>query len=211
MDMADKRFSSKSISLLDRQYRANLINSVTGFKSLCLIATISPNGISNVTPFSQVFHLGADPPLIGLVSRPLDVVRHTLENILATRHFTLNHVHETFLEKAHQAAAKWEISEFTACGLTEEFTSHPAPYVKESFIKMGLKFRERIDIPLNRTVLIVGEIVELILPKKIIGKDGYADIEKAGTLTVSGLDCYHKTDKIVRYSHPSTNEKPSAV
>jgi hypothetical protein len=61
--------------------------------------------------------------LIGLVSRPDLVDRHTLSNILDTRSYTINHIHSGILEKAHHCSARYPrgISEFTTSGLTPHF------------------------------------------------------------------------------------------
>ena len=81
--------------------------------------------------------------------------------------------------------------------------------MKESKIKIGLKYVEENEIKFNGTIFIVGEIVELILPEEIILKDGYVDIEKAGTIAISGLDNYHETKLIARlaYAKPGLNQK----
>ena len=36
-------------------------------------------------------------------------------------------------------------------------------------------------------------------------EDGFVDIEKAGSMTVSGLDSYHKTNRIARLSYAKTD------
>ena len=77
----------------------------------------------------------------------------------------------------------------------------PAPFVKESPVQIGLKFREQIDIPLNGTLLMIGEVMELYLPEDCLQADGYLDIEKAGTIAVSSLDGYHATRKLARLSY----------
>ncbi|MEL7340134.1 MAG: flavin reductase [Bacteroidota bacterium] len=189
------------IQALPKEYRRNLINSLSGFKSLCLAGTIDREGQTNLSLISSVIHVGASPPLMGMLMRPHVVPRHTIENIEATHHFTLNHVREDFFEEAHQTSARYpkEVSEFEATGLKEEYTENfPAPYVLESSVKIGLRFVERHFITSNATQLIVGEVVELRLPKIGIMPDGFIDLEKLGTITVSGLDSYHTTHSIRR-------------
>ena len=67
---------------LDQSIRINLINSLVGFRSVCLIGTINQKNISNLAIFNSIVHIGASPPLIGFVVRPDCVDRHTLSNIL---------------------------------------------------------------------------------------------------------------------------------
>ncbi|MCS7053720.1 MAG: flavin reductase, partial [Ignavibacterium sp.] len=75
----------------ERRYRINFVNSLSGFKSANLIGTISKSGITNLAIFSSVIHVGANPPLIGILFRPLSVPRHTYNNIKETGCFTINH------------------------------------------------------------------------------------------------------------------------
>ena len=67
-------------------------------------------------------HLGANPPLYGIISRPDTALKDTLKNILETHQYTLNFVKNTDFEKAHQTSAKYDanISEFEKVGYTEE-------------------------------------------------------------------------------------------
>jgi flavin reductase (DIM6/NTAB) family NADH-FMN oxidoreductase RutF len=194
--------SDSEILQLDKFYRRNLINSFTGFKSLTLVGTKSKLGISNLALFSQVFHVGATPPYIGILFRPHVVPRHTFENIIETGYFTINQVHTDIVEQAHQTSARYDISEFEATGLSEEYLdSYDVPLVKESRVKAICELNERVDIQSNGTHLIVGLIKEMIYPEEIAGADGFLELEKAGSLTVSGLDSYHTTEQIARLAY----------
>ncbi len=196
--------TKENILEFEKLYRTNLFNSLSGFKSANLIGTISKEGKTNLAIFSSVIHVGANPPLMGLVMRPVSVERHTYHNIKETDFFTINHINQEIFKQAHQTSARYDkdVSEFDACGLTPEFTEIvKAPYVKESKIKIGCRLVEEHEIKFNGTIFIVGEIVEIILPEEIISKDGYADIEKAGTISISGLDSYHETKRIARLSY----------
>ena len=76
--------SKDKIAAMDKKYRASLINSLSGFKSVSLIGTINKNKKENLAIFSSVVHIGSYPALIGFIQRPHSVERHTLENILET-------------------------------------------------------------------------------------------------------------------------------
>ena len=54
-------------------------------------------GQTNLAIFSQIFHIGANPPLVGILVRPDSVDRHTLRNIRETSWFTINHIQESFV------------------------------------------------------------------------------------------------------------------
>jgi len=202
-----KRISGEDIDQLEKRFRTNLINSLSGFKSANLIGTIDKEGNTNLAVFSSVIHFGANPPLLGMLSRPNSVDRHTYENIKATGYYTINHIHKDFYSKAHQTAARYprEVSEFDGAGLTPEFSGNiAAPYVAESAIKMGLSLVEEHKIAANDTILLVGQLKELFLNEEILGSDGFLDLEKAESVCISGLDSYHQTERLNRlpYAKP---------
>ena len=129
----------------DKRQWVKLVNCLSGAKSANLIATVSGDGMTNLAMISSVFHLGADPPLMGFVLRPhaLESPRHTLLNIVDTDCFTINHVNEAIYKKAHQTSARYDRaqSEFSMCGLTEVFKDFfKAPYVAESHLQNCLLY-----------------------------------------------------------------------
>jgi flavin reductase (DIM6/NTAB) family NADH-FMN oxidoreductase RutF len=192
---------------MEQHKRAHLINSVGGFKSVCLIGTTDNSGNTNLAIFSSIVHIGANPPLICFIMRPDSVERHTLSNILATGCYTINHIHENIYSQAHQTSARYpkNISEFDATGLEKEYKSgFKAPFVKESIIQLAVEFKERIDLTINNTIVVIGEINRLYFPEDCLHEDGYLDIEKAGTISCSGLDSYHTTQRLQRlmYAKP---------
>jgi flavin reductase (DIM6/NTAB) family NADH-FMN oxidoreductase RutF len=196
--------NSEALLNIEQRKRAHLINSLGGYKSICLIGTADNKEKTNVAIFSSIVHIGASPPLICFVVRPDSVDRHTLSNILETEVYTINHINELIYKNAHQTSARYEkeVSEFDATGLTAEYKNDfAAPFVKESTVQMGMRFKQRIDITINNTILIIGEIEHLYFPEDCLCEDGYLDIEKAGTITASGLDSYHTTTRLERLSY----------
>lgn len=207
-----KHYTKAELDGLEKLTRVNLINSISGYKPANLIGTISASQQTNLAIFSSVVHLGTNPPLFGFITRPTtDVARHTYENIKKTGVYTINHVHESFVEKAHYTSAKFDrdTSEFAACQLTEEyFEGFDAPFVKESVIKLGLKFVEEIPIKLNGTILVIGEIQHLFLPENALLEDGNVDLHHAGDACISGLDGYHAVKEAVRFPFARPNNVP---
>lgn len=207
-------FDRTAIDNWEKRYRANLINSLSGFKSANLIGTRSAAGTENLALFSSVFHIGANPPLQGMLSRPFTetVTRHTFRNIQETGYYTINQVHRDFYEKAHQSSARYPdgLSEFEACDLTPAYThDFPAPFVEESHIKLGMRLVEHQQL-LNRTILIIGEIERIYLPEAIVEEDGNLLLEAAGTVAVSGLYSYHRTERLQRLPYakaPKASDK----
>lgn len=194
MESINRQIDSTELLEMEQRYRANFINSLTGFKSLALVGTVAENGQKNLAVFNSIVHLGAHPPLIGMVIRPDSVDRHTLQNILETGYYTINHVQEEMMEKAHQTSARYPktVSEFDVVGLENEVIhDFPAPFVKVSIIKIGVQFKEKVPFAINGTIFVIGEIKQITLPKDVVHADGFVDLVKAGTITNSGLDSYH--------------------
>ena len=206
--------SQNDILEMDNRRRAAFINSLSGFKSASLIGTIDSNKNTNLAIFSSVFHLGSNPSLIGFINRPDSISRHTLENIMQTNCFTINHINKDIYRKAHQTSARYpkDNSEFNAVGLTPEFSKLvKAPYVKESFIKYGVEFAEKHDLKINDTILIIGKVIEVIMPEDCLLTNGAIDIEKAGTITISGLDSYHTTQYLSRLTYAKPDKLPEDI
>lgn len=184
---------------MDKVPRLKLINGLSGFKSANLIGTVDSDGIENVAIFSSVIHLGSNPPLLGCILRPHSVPRHTYENIQETGWYTINHVHRDIYKQAHQTSGKYneELSEFEMANLNPWYSDHcKAPYVKDARIKIGLQPIEEHFIKANDTMLLVGAISELWIPEEAREEDGKLNIEKAGTVAISGLDGYHATNQL---------------
>ena len=203
--MRDKIYmNTDNLYKLEQQERVHFINSLGGFKSVALVGTSDKNGNNNLAIFSSFFHIGANPPLIGMIFRPSPPERDTLTNIIETGFYTINHINELIYKKAHQTSARYDagISEFDATGLNTEYKNNFfAPFVAESNIQLGIEFREKIDISANNTMMVIGEIVQIYIPEDCMLKDGFIDLEKANTITCSGLDSYHKTTRIDRLSY----------
>jgi flavin reductase (DIM6/NTAB) family NADH-FMN oxidoreductase RutF len=203
-----KQFLLDDILNFEQRYRATFINSLGGFKSLGLIGTINENNQTNLAVFNSYFHLGANPPLFGITIRPNSVERHTLENILAIKEFTFNQVTQNFYKQAHQTSARYSanVSEFDATELTIEYINDfKAPFVKESQVQIGAEFIRQIEVEENGTLIIIAKIKLVNLPEDCLTNDGYINLEKAGTITCSGLDSYHSTKKIARLSYAKPN------
>lgn len=188
----------EDIMKMDRFPRMHLMNTISGLKGAHLLGTISHKGTPNLGVFSSIVHVGANPPHLGFIMRPLTVPRHTYHNIKAKGFFTLNSIHPDFLAKAHQSSANYgvEESEFEAVGLQAFYTeTHPAPYVQESPLKIGLEWVEEHHIQANGTLFIVGKVVEILFPESAMAPSGHILHDQLETMAVSGLDTYYEAGK----------------
>ena len=204
--------TKEEIQQLDKRKRLNIINSITGIKPANLIGTVSEDNVANVAIFSSIVHLGSNPALLGFIVRPTgEVPRNTYENILSNGRYTINAVNESFIKNAHYTSAKFDrnISEFDKCGLTDEYLhDFKAPFVKESNLKIGMKYCESIPIERNGTILVIGEVEHLILPENSINEKGYIDLDQAEIAGISGLNSYYSLEKIASFPYVRLEEVP---
>jgi flavin reductase (DIM6/NTAB) family NADH-FMN oxidoreductase RutF len=209
-----RHYTIDEVKSWDRFYRGNFINSISGFKSVSLIGTVDAENNPNLAIFSNIVHLGADPALIGFINRPREASPHTLANIENTHCYTINHIHEEFVEQAHQTSAKYKIgeSEFEKTGLTPLWTDDcKAPYVKESRVRYSLELQEIISLKKNNTYLVVGAIRDIYVPQVAIQTDGFVDLENVGSLASLGIDGYYKTSLVSRYSYAKPDQLPTRL
>jgi len=193
---------------LDHIFRINLINSCSGFKSANLIGTKSNDGTPNVAVFSSVTHLGSNPPLLGIIFRPVtDVPRNTYENIKETGQFTINHIDASIIQDAHHTSAKYpkEVSEFNTTELDEEYKNGwHAPFVKNAPIQMALTYCEEYEIKANNTIQLIGEIKDLFIRPELLEDDGFINLSKGEIVAINGLDGYTipKLKERIAYQRP---------
>ena len=200
----------KSITDLDRIKRSNLINSITGISSANLVGTISNDMKENLSIISSVVHIGSNPPLLGFILRPSKKTRRdTYENIFETNQFTINHIHSKMITRSHYTSTKFQKheSEFDKCKLTPEYLNRfKAPYVKESYIKIGLDLEDIHLIKSNGCRLIIGKIKHIFMPHNAIQKDGNIQLELLDSVGVNGLYTYYSLNKIAEYSYARIND-----
>ncbi len=203
-------YSEEDIEDLDKLFRINLINSCTGYKSANLIGTKSSEGITNVAIFSSIVHLGSNPPLLGFFLRPTEIFpRNTYTNIKENGVYTINSIYKKIIDDAHHTSAKYDknISEFSVTNLKEEYIEDIyAPFVKNSPIKIEMKFLEEIKIKENKCKLIVGKIVSLHIEKKILEKDGFLSLNKGKIPAISGCDGYYIPNDYIRKEYQKLNK-----
>ena len=209
-----KTYTIAEMAGWERFYRANFLNSISGFKPLNLIATVDAQGVSNLGLFSNIVHLGADPALVGFVNRPREAAPHTLGNIERSGFYTINHVHPEILARAHQCSAKYPdgVSEFTETGLTEEWVDGlSVPYVRESLIRYALELVQVNPIPMNGTFFVIGRVLQAQLDPSLVSADGFIDISRADSLVSTGLDAYGRVSALARYRYAKPDKASEQI
>ena len=191
--MSVSKYNKRKISNLDRTFKINLINSITGLKPANLIGSTC-KGSDNVAIFSSVIHLGSSPALIGFMIRPQYKKKtDTYLNLLENPYFTINSIQMEDIDKAHKSSTKFarDISEFDELNIEKIYIDdYKAPFVKDSLIKIGLHKVEEIKL-LNRCRLIVGKVELVVINNSILESDGNIDFSKSTTTCISGCQNYY--------------------
>ncbi len=201
----------KDIKNLERKYRLNLINSITGIKPANLIGTISNDKKDNLAVFSSLVHLGSNPAQLGMITRPqTDGIKDTYANIMQNGFYTVNHISRPFIKKAHYTSAKLEkqYSEFDIMNIKRAYIKDfIAPFVAESKVKIGMRHLESIELP-NGCIFIIGEIVLIDLPDALVDDKGQINLEAYDLVGISGLNAYYDLNKITSFPYVRVNEIP---
>ena len=207
-----RHITAADIDGFEKIFRLNLVNGLPGFKPANLVGTATPDGRTNLAIFSSVLHLGSAPPLLGMVTRPTTVPRHTYQNLKSSGCYTLNHVPIALAAAAHYTSADFSdaVSEFDASGFTAAYRDDfPAPYVAESPLSIGLRLLEEHHIS-NGTVLLVGAVEHVYLREEGLRDDGTLDLAALGAASISGLDSYHAVAPPVRFGYARVGQPPVA-
>lgn len=207
--MSMKHISLKEILQMEREYRRTFINCLWGLKSVHLVGTVNQNNVPNLSIISSVFHLGANPPMMGICFRPPVANTHTFDNILSTKQFTVNVITEQFYKKAHRCSANFRdgISEFDEVGLSPKFEAQLlAPFVVESPIRFSVVYHEHFSVSENESRIVVGKVQDVFIDETLIDTKGYISYEKVDSVVVSGLEGYHSVKEIDRLGYERVSE-----
>ena len=199
-----KHYDLDQIQGWDRFYRANFVNSLSGFKPVSLISTINKDGIANLGVFCNIVHIGADPAYIGFINRPVDAAPHTLSNIRANGYYTINHIHPDFVSKAHQSSAKYPegVNEYEQVGLTQEYkVDFAAPFVRESRVQYAMVLSEVIPLKMNNTFFVVGKLLHAFVDTALVSDDGLIKLQEANSMVSLGTDAYYTAQPFARFQY----------
>ncbi len=207
--------NSSDIASMDRFYRGNLINCVTGYKSANLLATQSIDGVDNVAVFNSVTHMGSNPAMFTFIQRPLGYgVGHTYENLKATGQVTLNHINESLIQAAHQSSAKYQesTSEFEELHIEKlEREGFKAPFVKNARLQIAASYENEYFLKENNCILVVCRITDIFMQDGLQLEDGFINLEKAGSLAISGLDAYATCSIKERLSYAQVDQELKSI
>lgn len=179
------------------QLHAYLLGAVAP-RPICFASTVDAEGQPNLSPFSFFNIFGSNPPtLIFSPSRRVrdNTVKHTLENIYATREVVINVVSYAMVQQASLSSCEYPkgVSEFEKAGFTPLASDRVKPFrVKESPVQMECIVRQIIETGTEGGAgnLAICEPVMLHINEDILDTNGKIDPQKIDLVARMGGDYY---------------------
>lgn len=154
------------VGALDPAQIYRLLIGVVVPRPIAFVSTISPEGVSNLAPFSWFNAVSADPPcvMIAISRKSNGGKKDTLVNIEATGEFVVNMTSEWLVGAMNHCSTEYPygVSEFEKAGFGSLPSTHIKPArVQESPVHMECKLEKFVtvgDNP-NGTVMVIGRVV----------------------------------------------------
>lgn len=167
-------------------------------RPICFASTVDEEGQPNLSPFSFFNIFGSNPPtLIFSPSRRVrdNTVKHTLENIYATKEVVINVVTYAMVQQASLASCEFPkgTSEFEKAGFTPLASDMVKPFrVKESPVQLECIVREVIETGNQGGAgnLVICEPVMVHINDDILDANGRIDPQLIDLVARMGADYY---------------------
>ena len=169
-------------------------------RPIAFASTVDANGNPNLSPFSFFNVFSANPPI--LIFSPArrvrdNSVKHTLENVEATREVVINIVNYDLVHQASLSSTEYEkgVNEFDKAGLTMLKSDLVKPFrVAESPIQMECKVNEIIKLGTEGGAgnLIICEVIKLHISEEVLDNHQVIDQEKLDLVARAGGDYYSR-------------------
>lgn len=169
-------------------------------RPIAFASTMDADGNPNLSPFSFFNVFSANPPV--LIFSPArrvrnNSVKHTLENVEATKEVVINVVNYDLVHQASLSSTEYEkgINEFEKAGLTMLDSDIVKPFrVAESPIQFECKVNEVIKLGTEGGAgnLIICEVVKFHISNEILDDNEMIDQEKLDLVARAGGDYYSR-------------------
>lgn len=176
---------------------AHLLGAVAP-RPICFASTVDAEGRPNLSPFSFFNVFGSNPPI--LIFSPARRVRdnsikHTLENIYATKEVVINIVNHAIVQQMNLASCEFPagVDEFKKAGFTALPSEMVKPFrVAESPAQLECKVLQVIETGDSGGAgnLIVCEMVCMHLNDEVLNEKGIIDPHKIDLVARMGGDYY---------------------
>lgn len=169
-------------------------------RPIAFASTVDVDGKPNLSPFSFFNVFSANPPI--LIFSPArrvrnNSVKHTLENVEATKEVVINVVNFDLVQQASLSSTEYEkgINEFEKAGLTMLKSDLVKPFrVAESPIQLECKVNQIIKLGTEGGAgnLVICEVVKLHIAKDVLDDHESIDQEKLDLVARAGGDYYSR-------------------
>ncbi len=182
-------------------------------RPICFASTIDADGNPNLSPFSFFNIFGSKPPI--LVFSPArrvrnNTIKHTLENILATKEVVINVVNYNMVQQTSLASCEYPagVNEFEKAGFTPVTSEIVKPFrVKESPAQLECKVLQVIETGTEGGAgnLIICELVCMHLNDEVLDEQGVIDPHKIDLVARMGKDYYCRASGSAVFEVPKPN------
>jgi flavin reductase (DIM6/NTAB) family NADH-FMN oxidoreductase RutF len=196
-----------------KQLHAYLLGSVAP-RPICFASTMDAEGNPNLSPFSFFNAFGSKPPIcvFSPARRVRDnTIKHTLENIQATKEVVINVVTYDMVQQTNVASCEYPrgVNEFTKAGFTPLPSTQVKPFrVAESPVNLECKVLQIIETGTEGGAanLIICEIVQMHIDERILDEQNQIDPHKIDLVARMGMDYYCRAsgDAIFEVPKPNT-------
>lgn len=167
-------------------------------RPICFASTVDEHGVPNLSPFSFFNVFGSNPPtLIFSPARRVrdNTVKHTLENIYATKEVVINVVSYEMVQQASLSSCEYPkgVNEFEKSGFTPVASEKVKPFrVKESPVQLECIVRQVIETGEHGGAgnLVICEPVAIHINDNILNEAGKIDPHKIDLVARMGADYY---------------------
>ncbi len=169
-------------------------------RPIAFASTVDVDGNPNLSPFSFFNVFSANPPI--LIFSPArrvrdNSVKHTLENVEATREVVINVVNYDLVHQASLSSTEYEkgVNEFDKAGLTMLQSDLVKPFrVAESPIQMECKVNEIIKLGTEGGAgnLVICEVVKIHIAEEVLDEHQMIVQEKLDLVARAGGSYYNR-------------------
>jgi len=194
------------------QLHAFLLGAVAP-RPICFASTIDENGVPNLSPFSFFNVFGSKPPI--LIFSPArrvrdNTIKHTLENVYATKEVVINVVSYNIVQQASLASCEYPkgVNEFEKAGFTALKSDFVQPFrVKESPVSMECKVLQIIETGNEGGAgnLVMCEVVCMHIDDRVLDENGRIDPHKIDLVARMGGDYYCRASGSSVFEVPKPN------
>ncbi len=182
-------------------------------RPICFASTVDAEGRPNLSPFSFFNVFGSRPPV--LIFSPArrvrnNTIKHTLENIYATKEVVINVVNYSMVQQASLASCEYPagVNEFEKAGFTAIPSELVKPFrVKESPAQLECKVLQVIETGQEGGAgnLIICELVCMHVHDNVLDEQGIIDPHKIDLVARMGRDYYCRASGDAVFEVPKPN------